>query len=385
MILLPIDFIFTVNFGWPVSLSLLVGLLLFVLIVFKEKRIFFRWEFSVFLFLVIFLIVHPGSYVGKGFLSIVGVATSVIIFITSYQLVRFNYLNSEVVLFGLRCFSFSVLLYAIYFYFYELNSVLNASVLGPDNVRVSVDGFDQNNFASILAMAALIFLFNSYVASPLLSLFYVLSFFFIFYLMTLTGSRSAIIALVCAGAFITVISVRFRLLSTSKKVLVLVLFFVLILGAFYLLSSNPMMVNRFDSTFNSGDLSSRDVIWINSFDLMYENWLFGYGLGGGEVALADRLGVYGGVKGTHNTIVTFYLSTGLILGSLYSFCYINFPFWFGYFLRFKSWNMAIHLLAALLVLVLLSSFSIDWINRKYYWVFMGQALGCFVSAKRVRA
>lgn len=376
MFFLPLDFVFTIKLGLPVSLSILIALASIVLLLFYEKRVAVRWEFIVFFIFTLYALIHPGTYLVSGISSIVGILTSVIVFIGAYSVVRFGYLKKENIFFGLNLFSLSILFYAFYFYFYEWDIVKASLIINPENARASAEGFDQNNFSTILAMSALIFLFNTYTHRSFFVFLYGTIFLFLFYLMTLTGSRSALISLGLGAAFLTFNIIRDKSIVIYKKTLVGVFFIAGLAAAIFVVISNPLMFNRLLTTIHEGSLSSRDVIWSYSIDLITSKPVFGYGLHAAHVLLAEKLGLYGSVKGSHNTIVTFYLTGGIVIGSLASFAYINFPLWFKYIYKFKQMSLVTHLLISLVLLVLLTSLSIDWLNRKYYWVFMGLLLGC---------
>lgn len=380
--LLPLDFIFTVKLNMPISLSVLIGLLGVTVLFLREMKIPMRWEFFIFLVYGAFLIVHPGSHVISGFSGLIGIITSIYLLMGSYMLVRLKYISHSEVFFGLKIFAISILSYAIYFYFFERHIFLASIHTNLPNVRVSAGDFDENNFASILGMGGLVFLARAYLSKGLRTTFYSSGFAFLFFVMMLTGSRTALVALTLSAILLSYTLIRSRNLSNSKKYIVSIVFFAALLLASFLFLSNELMVDRFTQTLETGSLSEREVIWVNAVNLIFEKYLVGFGLGSGALAIAESLGDYGGVKGTHNTVLTIMMSAGILLGSVVTFAYLNIPLWLKYAQNYRVQVMAIHLLMALIALVLLTSMSIDWLNRKYYWIFMGLALGLMVSRQK---
>ncbi len=379
--LLPLDFVFTIKLNMPMSPSVLIGLLGVTVLFLKELKIPIRWEFLVFLMYLAFLVVHPGSHSVSGFGGLVGIATSIYLLMGAYLLTRRKYIYDSEVFLGLTMFAISTLAYALYFYFIERHIMLATISTNLPNVRLSAGDFDENNFASILAMGGLVFLTRTYLASGILTFLYSICFGFLFFVMMLTGSRGAIIALVASSILLTFVLFKSRNVSGKKKFFIFIVFIGALFLTSFLFLSNELIVERFTQTIETGNLSAREIIWAHTIELIFEKYLYGFGFGGGTLAIAESMGNYGGVKGTHNTVLTIMLSAGIFLGSLVTFAYLNIPLWLKYARSYRVQVMTIHVLMALLALVLLTSMSIDWLNRKYYWIFMGLVLGLMVNRK----
>jgi O-antigen ligase len=179
------------------------------------------------------------------------------------------------------------------------------------------------------------------------------------YLLFLTGSRGAIVALVAIGSCITMSHAYQR----HTRILLLIVTFVVIV-LLYLPEILPEHIyariftpEQYGAVFTtSGD---RIDIWRNALSHQFlRSPLLGYGAGNSSYAMIDT---YGHVKAIHNSYLQCLIDTGLL----------GFIPWATLLVRYVAYAISLHKKDSYVLAVLVSSvimaFMLDSIMEKYLW------------------
>ena len=231
------------------------------------------------------------------------------------------------------------------------------------------DNLNENRFAMMLAQLIAIITagFFIYKEKKIYQLTILAVIFVGFFLLILSGSRSATIGIV--GAIVVVLLYQFK--NNSKKIIIPLL--LLSIASFFFIDQiqdmdNPI-INRFtiDSLTESGGTGRLDI-WKALIPATFENsMLFGYGLGGANAyALAYK---YGLSHAAHNFLIDMFIQTGLV-GVFLFFSYFIFV---GKKLVSALYNPYIFIPLLILLTGLINGIGETVYLEKFFW--NGIALG----------
>lgn len=185
-----------------------------------------------------------------------------------------------------------------------------------------------------------------------------------------TGSRGGVLAL-ASGAVV------FALAQSSVRrkaggVLLVVLIFATLLG---FSERSEMVTTRWERTLEAGDTSERWEIQLEAAQLFLERPFLGWGPSNNYDELGMRLGETG-ARGTHNQMLALLTQVGL-LGTV--------PYAMALLLCLRGALRAVKgrlgpAPLALVTVVAVVSLSLDWQNRKLYWLVLALALASQVSS-----
>ena len=120
-----------------------------------------------------------------------------------------------------------------------------------------------------------------------------------------TGSRGAVVLLITS-----IIAFSFYLPGKFKtKLIIFFLLIVFVLSILLVVIQNEILADRFLSFFETGDTSGRGELWLNTFLIIKENPIFGFGETGYELRITNLIGEY---MGTHNVFLYILVVGGVI-------------------------------------------------------------------------
>jgi O-antigen ligase len=357
----------TVNFG-PVEPPAILGGLLLLSTVF-QPGLFLRWPsrgfwcFIVYLYLSITLGVlelpqHPAETPYKLFLLI----QLVILCWLSYNLM----LDEQLAKTALSMLVVACALLA----FLQITGMASRAVdVGARVERVTAFGFNPNNLARILTLGLLACIGLTYgrresLVKPLFLMWPVIG--LIGIALVQTGSRGALLAL---GAGLTVFVLRrgsvWSKLRNMLGILIILSFFI------WVGFQSDITRQRFERTFEDGDLARREQIYPNAWQMFQEKPLIGWGPVTSTYELGSRLGhIEEDSKNPHNLILYALVSTGL-LGAIPLFTGMALAAWAAW--KARSGPRGV-LPLAMIVAVMAANLSNLWLFNKLHWIVMAYAL-----------
>ena len=214
-----------------------------------------------------------------------------------YLLVNITIDRPKVLFTGLFFYALSFFLLSILFYMGFSTSISNDG-------RPTIFGMNQNHLGIGICISIFTFI-SAIFENPLkfskkrYILFIPLLLLLIF--MIITGSRVAFMSFL--SGIIVFIFFK-KSLSSSKKSLIFIISTILFLVLWVIYLKNSFLVSRLSDTVNEGDLASRDWIWIQLFDIISKNPLFGVGITG-YTNVMDNLS-------PHNVLLEIVCYTGII-------------------------------------------------------------------------
>ncbi|NQV76613.1 MAG: O-antigen ligase family protein [Bacteroidetes bacterium] len=180
-----------------------------------------------------------------------------------------------VLLGSLVSFSIGTFLLALLFF-------LNIGVQATEDDRLSIFNINQNMLGLYSCFSIFIFTYV-YIKKQSMSInmrcLLVGIIFMLFLLLLKTGSRGAFLSLVALIPFFLFAN---KNLSPFRKSLSVFGFIITGLLLWFFLLRNSLVVGRLATSLSDGDLSNRDLIWINLFDIIVNNYWFGVGVTGYE-------------------------------------------------------------------------------------------------------
>jgi hypothetical protein len=216
-------------------------------------------------------------------------------------------LNSNILLKGMFFFAFSTFIIALLYF-------LNISVSTQFEGRYTIFGMNENFLGltfciSFFVTVSLIFENRLKLGAPRYFLILFLPAFF--WVMIKTGSRVAFISFIFSFFFYLY---NIKTISREKKIILSTLLIFFFTAIFFVFLRNSTIGSRLTDSIKEGDLSSRDLIWLNIFDIVYNHWLLGVGKTGynKEIMLA-----FGDVTSPHNVFIESICYTGLFGFSLF--------------------------------------------------------------------
>jgi O-antigen ligase len=235
--------------------------------------------------------------------------------------------------------------------------------------RFSIFDFDENNIGSILALGSLLLIMFSQEkeCSIKWSVIQLLLAVLTLAIVVATGSRGAMLSLILALIFYQIIFFSKDMFRLKNFLIILA-----VVGFSTFFYQNSLTTRERWQTTLEGEaniaLSERDVIFVETIDMISERPIAGWGLLQTYRELGQRFGQMN--KGVHNTYLLIVVTTG-ILGSLPFFVFFIYPF--AKFKEQKKDDLYKQLLV-LLVFVMLVFMSLDWLNRKQLWILYSMLL-----------
>lgn len=166
----------------------------------------------------------------------------------------------------------------------------------------------------------------------------------------LTSSRAGFISLGCILLIMFFLPNRGKHRVLTRIQILILILIVLFIG--YLLVVNLLPVENIERIFSFEDYeggSGRSVRWNLAFDLIYAKPLLGWGWGGYDIG-------YGAI---HNTVLTSLCDIGILGTSLFVVVVIN--------IIFDSYRRKDGLAILFLICGILPAFTIDAINKRFFW------------------
>ena len=208
---------------------------------------------------------------------------------------------------GMFCFALGSILLVLLFF-------AGIGVNYETGNRLSMFGDNQNSIGIKMAVSAIILLLmvtqNRLNMGRFRYIFLLIIPFMLIFIRE-TGSRQSILAFILA--FLTG-TVFYKTQTKMIKVGILIGSVLVLISIGILLMQNNTLIERFQSTSNSGDLGERDYIWRSIFPIIQGNPIIGVGKTGYEMQTTIMWGRY---ESPHNVILEILCYTGIIGLSLY--------------------------------------------------------------------
>jgi O-antigen ligase len=221
--------------------------------------------------------------------------------------------HQDILLKGLLVFVFSTFVLSMLFF-------LNISVSTHYEGRYTIFGINENFLGITFCISFFISLsviFENRLKMGKARYLLILLLPIFFGLMIKTGSRVAFISFLMCSLYylynINAISRGKKFILSSALVFFSLIFFLLFLR-------NSTVGDRLNDSIEQGDLSSRDLIWLNIFDIVSNNFFFGVGKTGYNAEITE---VFGEVTSPHNVFIESFCYTGLFGFMIFFFFLIN--------------------------------------------------------------
>jgi O-antigen ligase len=242
--------------------------------------------------------------------------------------------------------------------------------------RVSAIGQDANTLASVLTIGVLALLGLTYGRNSQdvkIGWLTWVGFSILSAGIVMTGSRGAFVSLVVG---IMALAVRPGHVTLRLKLVFVAVFAIAVL--ILAVSENPAVQARWERTFSEGNVSGRDRIMPQTWNMVVESPIIGWGPANNIIELGRRLGE--GPTDTHNGYLWILTETGLA-GAI--------PYFIGLWICYRLTWRARHgpegsLPLALLTSLFLINMAITWHYRKMFWVLLayGAASESFLLKQR---
>jgi O-antigen ligase len=271
---------------------------------------------------------------------------------------------------GMYVFVISTFLLALFF-------SLNIGTTVVNDFRFTIFNINANELG-VRASISLIILFTQFFDNKKKRNFInIMMFLFLFKLLVATGSRTAFISLMLSLLIYLLFN---KSIGKIKKQLFQFLMIIVSLFMWELFFKNSYIVERLLSTINDNDLSSRDLIWVAVFQIFSENYFFGLGKTGYNIAVIDLLGR---VASPHNVFLEVLSYTGVV--GLFIFFIFLYRVLKTAFEKFKKDKQTLPLIFFLHILVML--FSGQVFAPKFAWVLFAYIVSnsVFESTKKTQS
>lgn len=224
---------------------------------------------------------------------------NILIFIV---LINYTRIKSEILLNGLFVFALSTFLLSILYFF-------GIGLTDSSEGRITVFGINQNLLGLKTGLSLLIFIsiiFENRLRFGKIRYWILLTFPFLFIIMIGSGSRVSFISFFL-GLFMFIYFYKSIKFINKLLILLTAIFIFILFWQFFL--KNSIVAERLYTSVNEGILSSRDMIWIKLYDIIFNNFI----LGVGKTGYANMVDYqFGGVLSPHNVILEVLCYTGII-------------------------------------------------------------------------
>jgi O-antigen ligase len=271
------------NLGIDYLASKITVVLLLILTLINLSSIKSMWKYVIFLrpLYVFFIYLTIISFLNRGGSSISYfyfplILDLVIVFLLLSAVKRYP----TVLLNSLVSFSIGTVLLALLIF-------LNIGVQATEDDRLSIFNINQNMLGLYSCVSIFTFTYV-YIKKQSMSInmrYLLVGIIFMLLLLLLkTGSRGAFLSFVAVIPFLLFAK---KDLSPFKKSLIVLGFIIIGLLLWFFLLRNSLVFRRLATTVSDGDLSNRDLIWIDLFDIIVNNYWFGIGVTGYERILGN--------------------------------------------------------------------------------------------------
>jgi O-antigen ligase len=188
---------------------------------------------------------------------------------------------------------------------------LNIGVEVTQDGRMSIFEINQNMLGlyACFAIFTFVHLLFGKINISFIGKFILLGIIFLLFLMLIkTGSRGAFLSFV-VGIFFYLFSNK--RISRKTKVLITGAFVITTTLLWVFFMKNSVLFERLDTSVNDGDLSNRDLIWLNLFDIIVNNYTFGVGVTGYDKLIGEQ--------SPHNVLIEVLCYSGIIGLSIFIF------------------------------------------------------------------
>ncbi len=228
----------------------------------------------------------------------------------------------------------------------------------------AMEANNPNATGALMAIAAvgLIGLFRGGVFSRSKNLIFLFMLIPLIVLLVKTGSRGAI------AAFVMGCSVYlFLWWRPKRKVWTVLLGFFGVVALLYIAATDPLTSERWQQTYQEGDVAGRDTIYLAAFEMIMERPLFGWKPLEMWRELGSRVGEF--ERDAHNLVLHLLLEVGLV-GSI--------PFFVGLYLCLRAaWRASNGksgpLYLALLITTLATNMANTGLAQKPFWLVLALA------------
>lgn len=180
----------------------------------------------------------------------------------------------------------------------------------------------------------------------------------LFYIEILSGSRGGLLAIASMIFVITILSLKKREVR-RKFILIMICIFIIIIAVIQIFPKQ--MLDRFSlsSLLGKEDAGGgRLVLWIAALEGIKNNFIFGYGAGGG----IPVVGMYYGVnRAVHNLYLSSILQFGIVSSLLYICIYKGTK---------KALKLKCYSEVGMSVGILVASLFLDALTTKFFWAFL---------------
>jgi O-antigen ligase len=232
--------------------------------------------------------------------------------------------------------------------------------------RVSAIGQDANTLASVLALGVLVLLGLTYGRNSQdgkIGWLTWVGFSILSAGIVQTGSRGALVSLVVG---IMTLAVRPGHTTLRLKLVFVAVFAIAVL--ILAVSENPAVQARWARTLSEGNVSGRDRIVPQAWDMLIESPMIGWGPGNNIIELGRRIGEK--PTDTHNGYLWILTETGLVAAI---------PYFIGLWICYRiAWRTR-HgpegsLPLALLTSLFLINLTLTWHYRKMFWILLAYSV-----------
>lgn len=211
-------------------------------------------------------------------------------------------IDKDILLKGLLSFAFGSIILTILYYF-NIN-ISDKGLVG----RSTVFELNQNILGIILVISIFVLISIAFGYSPIFTKYkkivlLIIPFLFVF--MISTGSRTAFISFILGLILFIFFN---KSIKKSRRILFSILLVPLFILIWTLFLKNSLVIERMGSTIGQGDLSSRDLIWFTTFDIISNNYWFGIGKTGYFTQIQK---LFGDFASPHNVILETLCYTGI--------------------------------------------------------------------------
>ena len=346
--LIPLEGFLIYSFGSFVKIYTILFIIVSIIVLIQQRRKFYlnKRIASLLLFLsvsILSLLWTIDYNKGLYFISSMGLQALLIITISQVQY-TFNQRKGII-----KSYVFGTLVLSILFlvFIYPVGSFTNRFTIFYNGVL-----FDPNNLG-VQFVLGIVFLMSLKYSGLFKNILRILLVVLFVYVVLLTASRTAILAL---GFFIPLYAyILYRRNNSAKRMFrfIFVTVFILLLASLLLNIDFYSIFSRFSDVTGS----NRVYLWMVSRDLILRNPILGYGIGSSSTLLES---VTGYNLGTHNTFITVLLELGIV--GLIAFL----SFVVGFLFQ-KTQTSDQKLYKCAVVIALISCMFLDTYNKKILW------------------
>ena len=174
--------------------------------------------------------------------------------------------------------------------------------------RQSIFGINPNILGLMLGVSLstlIVLIQNSSIRNKIFGYLYTP---FLFMMLIKTGSRTAFLVFILS----LILFVLFSSLNKLKKIFFILMSLVATFFIWFLYLKDSLIVSRLGASVNSGDLSARDLIWVEIFKKMdVRNYVFGIGESGYQAMMDGAFGMDEGAPSPHNVFIELFCYTGV--------------------------------------------------------------------------